>query len=151
MNEQSNVWVPSNNINLEEAALHAIKNPNNIAIAAGPGAGKTELLAHKAGYLIETDICTIPKKILAISFKTDAAKNLQERVKQRYGKEVASRFESKTFDAFAKSLLEQFLNALPEEYRPHRDYQILLDEKQIDDIVKSYITEPNPRYRNWQY
>lgn len=151
MNEQSNVWVPSNNIILEEAALHAIKNPNNIAIAAGPGAGKTELLAHKAGYLIETDICIIPKKILAISFKTDAAKNLQERVKQRYGKEVASRFESKTFDAFAKSLLEQFLNALPEEYRPHRDYQILLDEKQIDDIVKSYITEPNPRYRNWQY
>lgn len=151
MNEQSNVWFPSNNIILEEAALHAIKNPNNIAIAAGPGAGKTELLAHKAGYLIETDLCTVPKKILAISFKTDAAKNLQERVKQRYGKEVASRFESKTFDAFAKSLLEQFLNALPEEYRPHRDYQILLDEKQIDDIVKSYITEPNPNYRNWQF
>lgn len=151
MNNQSNEWVPSNNITLEEAALHAIKNPNNIAIAAGPGAGKTELLAHKAGYLIETNICAFPKKILAISFKTDAARNLQERVLQRYGKEVAGRFESKTFDAFAKGLLEQFLNALPVNYKPKKDYEIISNERNIDDIVKTYITESNAYYPNWQH
>lgn len=59
---QSIDWIPSNNIVLEEAALSAIKSVNNIAIAAGPGAGKTELLAHKAGYLIETNQCVYPKK-----------------------------------------------------------------------------------------
>lgn len=151
MSNQSNKWIPSNSIVLEEAALLAIKSLNNIAIAAGPGAGKTELLAHKAGYLIETNQCVYPKKILAISFKTDAAKNLQERVKDRYGINVSSRFESKTFDAFAKGLLDQFLNALPEEYKPNKDYEVILNDKNINDIVKSYITEPNLKYEKWQY
>lgn len=151
MNNQSIDWIPSNNIVLEEAALSAIKSVNNIAIAAGPGAGKTELLAHKAGHLIETNQCVYPKKILAISFKTDAAKNLQERVKQRYGINVSSRLESKTFDAFAKGLLDQFLNGLPEEYRPNKDYEIILSDRNINDIAKSYITEPNLRYTKWQH
>jgi len=151
MNNESTEWIPSNNISLEDAALSAIKNQNNIAIAAGPGAGKTELLAHKAGYLIETNQCVYPKKILAISFKTDAAKNLHERVEQRYGRNVSARFESKTFDAFAKGLLDQFLNGLPEEYRPHKDYEILLLDRDINEIVKSYITESNPRHTNWQH
>lgn len=151
MNKESLEWIPSNNISLEEAAFSAIKNQNNIAIVAGPGAGKTELLAHKAGYLIETNQCVYPKKILAISFKTDAAKNLHERVGQRYGKDVSARFESKTFDAFAKGLLDQFLNGLPEEYRPHKNYEILLSDKAVNEIVKSHITESNPRYSNWQH
>lgn len=151
MNYQSNEWIPSNNIVLEDAAVLAIKSQNNIAIAAGPGAGKTELLAHKAGYLIESNQCAYPKKILAISFKTDAAKNLQERVKERYGTNVSSRFESKTFDAFAKGLLDQFINALPEEYKPNKDYEVILNDKNINHIVKSYITEPNLRYVQWQY
>lgn len=151
MNNQSNEWVPSHSVVLEDAALLALKSLNNIAIAAGPGAGKTEFLAHKAGYLIETNQCVHPKKILAISFKTDAAKNLQERVKERYGINVSSRFESKTFDAFAKGLLDQFLNALPEEYKPNKDYELILYDKNINDIVKSYITESNPRYEQWQY
>ncbi|MEK4671102.1 ATP-dependent helicase [Niallia sp. FSL R7-0271] len=151
MSIDANEWLPSNNIILEDAALEAIKYPTNIAIAAGPGAGKTELLAHKAGYLIETNTCPKPKKILAISFKSDAAKNLQERVQSRYGKDVVRRFESKTFDAFSRGLLEQFLNALPEDYKPKKDYEIILNERNIDDIVKRYITETNLYYRNWQH
>ncbi len=150
MNNEANEWIPSYGVVLEDAALQAIKYPKNISIAAGPGAGKTELLAHKAGYLIERNICPYPKKILAISFKSDAAKNLQERVQKRYGKDVVSRFESKTFDAFSKGLLEQFLHALPEKYKPKKDYKIILNERTIDDIVKGYITETNLHYHNWQ-
>ncbi|MBS4203522.1 UvrD-helicase domain-containing protein [Lederbergia citrea] len=151
MSNEANEWIPSKDIVLEDAALLAIKYPENIAIAAGPGAGKTELLAHKAGYLIETNICPYPKKILAISFKSDAARNLQERVQKRYGKDVVRRFESKTFDAFSKGLLEQFLNALPKKYKPNKDYEIILNERNIDDIVKGYIKETNVHYNNWQY
>ena len=143
-------WKPSDNIVLEDAALASIKEPNNVSIVAGPGAGKTELLAHKAGYLIETGICTYPKKILAISFKVDAASNLQERVEKRYGKDVSSRFESRTFDSFAKGLLDQFLHALPEEYKPAKQYEIISNERLIDDIIKGYITDTNVFYPSWQ-
>ncbi|MCS0542935.1 UvrD-helicase domain-containing protein, partial [Aeromonas veronii] len=69
---------------------------------------------------------------------------------KRYGKDVVIRFESKTFDAFSKGLLEQFLHALPEKYKPKKDYEIILNERTIDDIVKGYITETNLHYHNWQ-
>lgn len=144
-------WKTSNDVTLEDSALLAIRASNHVAIAAGPGAGKTELLAHKAGYLIQTGICPNPKKILAISFKTDAARNLQERVELRYGKNVEIRFESKTFDAFAKGILNQFIYALPKDYQPDRDYEIILNEKSLNDIIKGYITKSNPYHPNWQH
>lgn len=144
-------WKPSDGIELEDAALKSIKETNNVSIVAGPGAGKTELLAHKAGYLIETGVCPNPKRILAISFKVDAATNLQERVEKRYGEEVSRRFESKTFDSFAKGLLDQFLNALPEEYKPAKQYEIISDERLVDDIIKRYITDTNIYYPAWQH
>ena len=63
-------WIPCDGIVLEENAETAVKETdNNILVIAGPGAGKTELLAQKASYLFQTNICRDPQKILAISFK----------------------------------------------------------------------------------
>ena len=69
-------WVPCDGIMLEEAANTAVHCSNeHVLVIAGPGAGKTELLAQKAAFLFQTDRCREPQKILAISFKTDAAQN----------------------------------------------------------------------------
>jgi DNA helicase-2/ATP-dependent DNA helicase PcrA len=148
---ESKDWIPSNGIILEDAAFQAVKQSGNVSVIAGPGAGKTELLAQKAGYLFETGECKPPHKILAISFKVDAAKNLGDRVKKRYGMAFSSRFESRTFDSFSKSLVDQFIMALPQKYRPKSDYDILFKESDLNDIVKSYITENNPYFPDWQY
>lgn len=126
---KSDEWLPKGGIILEEAALGAVKDVNNCLVIAGPGAGKTELLAQKLDYLFSTNKCISPKKILALSFKTDAASNLKERVKKRYGDEYASRFTSLTYSAFEKRILDQFRNVLPEEIRPSRDY--LIEEKEV--------------------
>ena len=48
---QSDEWLPKGGIILEEAALGAVKDANNCLVIAGPGAGKTELLAQKLEYL----------------------------------------------------------------------------------------------------
>lgn len=80
--------MPSDNIILEETAVDAIKAEGNILVVVGPGAGKTELLAQKANYLFETDKCKEPYKILAISFKKDAARNLKERVERTCRKKM---------------------------------------------------------------
>jgi superfamily I DNA/RNA helicase len=93
-------------------------------VVAGPGAGKTELLAQRACFLLEAGICPTPFRILAISFKRDAAKNLQERVRKRCG-DRAQRFDSFTLDAFAKSLVDRFLPALPDGWRPKHGYEVL--------------------------
>lgn len=117
-------WKPSDGLILEPAALDAVKDLNNSLVVAGPGAGKTELLAQKACFLLETNACVNPSKILAISFKKDAAVNLKDRIKLRLTKNLDSRFISQTFDSFAKGLLDRFLYALPEEFRPDPNYEI---------------------------
>lgn len=128
---KSDVWFPKGDIILEEAALKAVKDVTNCLVIAGPGAGKTELLAQKLDYLFSTNKCVSPKKILALSFKTDAASNLKERIKKRYGDEYASRFTSLTYSAFEKRILDQFRDTLPDVIRPARDY--LIDDW---DVIK---------------
>lgn len=128
-------WIPKGGIILEEPALGTVKDITNCLVIAGPGAGKTELLAQKLDYLFSTNKCIAPKKILALSFKTDAASNLKERVKKRYGNEYASRFTSLTYSAFEKMILDQFRNVLPENIRPSKDY-IIEDWEIIKKILE---------------
>lgn len=131
-----NGWQPNDGLTLEDEALKAVKHLGNSLVVAGPGAGKTELLAQKACFLLETNSCFNPKKILAISFKKDAASNLKERVRLRISSNLEGRFISQTFDSFAKSILDRFLNALPEDYRPNSHYEIV--DTQQNAIIKAY-------------
>jgi DNA helicase-2/ATP-dependent DNA helicase PcrA len=136
MNERKiDAWRPAG-VTLEDAALRAVKSVNNTLVIAGPGAGKTELLAQRASFLLETGLCPPPRRILAISFKRDAATNLEDRVVRRIGRQLAARFDSMTFDAFAKDLIDRFRLALPREYRPTGDYAVL-----TDDFKDKYVWE----------
>ena len=122
-------WRPSGIDDLEPAAWEALRSSRNTSVIAGPGGGKTELLAQRACYLLQNGITKFPRRILAISFKRDAAKNLKDRVSQRCGPEDAARFDSFTFDAFAKSLLDRFRSGLLENWRPSADYEILFPNR----------------------
>ncbi|EEU79922.1 TPA: ATP-dependent helicase [Enterococcus faecalis] len=121
---QKTDWLPTDGLTFEEGALNAIKDTTNTLVKAGPGSGKTELLAQKANYLLQTNLCPAPQKILAISFKKDAAVNLAERVSKRIPENKVSQFYSVTFDSFAKGLLDRFLHGIPEEWRPSDDYEV---------------------------
>lgn len=103
------LWIPANNLTLEPNALTAVKEQyRSLALTAGPGAGKTEMLAQKADFLLRTGVCHYPKRILAISFKKDASSNLKERVQLRCGKNLSQRFDSFTFHAFAKRIIDKY-------------------------------------------
>lgn len=128
-------WMPCDGIILEDNAEAVVRTNSNVLVVAGPGAGKTELLAQKASYLFQTNICGDPQKILAISFKKDAAENLKKRVIKRCGREVETRFVSITYDAFSKSILDHFRFALPEHLRPDANY-LVNDEDTIDTAFK---------------
>lgn len=102
-------WKPADGLTLEPNAMLAAKEQvRSLALTAGPGAGKTEMLAQRADFLLRTGKCRYPKRILAISFKVDASSNLKERVKRRCGTELAARFDSYTFHAFAKRIIDRF-------------------------------------------
>nr|WP_248287620.1 MULTISPECIES: ATP-dependent helicase [Chromohalobacter] len=97
---------------------------HSLALTAGPGAGKTEMLAQRADFLLRTGTCRYPKRILAISFKVDASSNLKERVKHRCGSELASRFDSYTFHAFAKRIIDRFRPVLTGDAELDAGYKI---------------------------
>ncbi|MAF58801.1 ATP-dependent helicase [Ponticaulis sp.] len=142
-------WLPSPGINLEGKALEVATANASASILAGPGAGKTELLAQRATYLLATGVCPFPKRILAISFKVDAARNLQKRVEQRCSLEFAGRFESLTLHAFAKRIVDQFREALPAHLQPSSDYRVMFPNRDIwEDFGMAYSGEV-PTIRNF--
>ena len=119
------LWRPQGVDDLEQRAWEALRETGRtVCVTAGAGAGKTEFLAQKATYLLQTGLCPQPNRILAISFKRDAARNLAERVEQRCPPRQARRFDSKTFDAFTKGLVDRFRAAIPNPYTPPANYRI---------------------------
>jgi superfamily I DNA/RNA helicase len=106
-------WQPVGRLVLEPNAITAATTTEeNVVVTAGPGAGKTELLAQRADFLLRTGQCPYPRRILAVSFKVDAARNLRDRVRRRSGEQLAARLDSFTFHAFAKRLIDSFRPAL---------------------------------------
>ncbi|WP_407364881.1 UvrD-helicase domain-containing protein [Xanthomonas campestris] len=99
-------WSPIAIKTLEPGAKAAITALHgNSMVIANPGSGKTELLAQRADFVLRTGASRYPKKILAISFKTDAAHTLRRRVRDRSGFDHAHRLNSMTFDAFARRII----------------------------------------------
>lgn len=118
-------WAPADGLSLEPNALVAAKEiERNLALTAGPGAGKTEMLAQRADFLLRTGASRYPKRILAISFKVDASQNLKARVRKRCGPELAVRFDSHTFHAFAKRIIDRFRPVLTGKDALDPDYSI---------------------------
>lgn len=118
-------WSPADGLSLEPNALAAAKEiDSNLALTAGPGAGKTEMLAQRADFLLRTGACRYPKRILAISFKVDASQNLKARVRKRCGPELEARFDSHTFHAFAKRIIDRFRPVLTGQDALDPDYSV---------------------------
>ncbi|WP_298045430.1 ATP-dependent helicase [uncultured Citricoccus sp.] len=135
-------WTPVDGITLEPNAISAVKaSTGSVVVAAGPGAGKTELLAQRADFLFRTGACLYPQRILAVSFKVDAARNLRERVRRRSGARYAARFDSFTFHAFAKRIIDNYRlaltgpDALNPDYRVDRKTRIEREQITFDDMV----------------
>lgn len=139
-------WRPRGIEDLEPDAWRALRQQSSACVVAGPGAGKTEFLAQRAAFLLETGLCPAPFRILAISFKSDAADNLAARVRKRCPPELSHRFTSLTFDAFTKSLVDRFLTAIPADWRPSRPYEIAFPNfRQVTGFLQDALfAAPNP-------
>lgn len=83
--------------------IAVITDDKHNLIVAGAGSGKTEVLITRIAYLIKRKNDSIePKRILALAFQNKAAKEIEERLNERYGIDV----EVKTFHSLGKKILE---------------------------------------------
>ncbi|MFW0778210.1 MAG: UvrD-helicase domain-containing protein [Rickettsiales bacterium] len=118
-------WQPSEGFLGSKTSDRIIREEQrNLSILAGPGSGKTEILAQRANFLLQTGACKPPQKILALSFKVDAASNIKKRVNLRCGQELIRRFDSSTFDAFFISLARRFIPLLPDWVKITSDFDV---------------------------
>jgi superfamily I DNA/RNA helicase len=142
-------WRPAGVDDLEPAAWEALRHPGSTSVVAGPGAGKTEFLAQRATFLLQTGACPPPYRILAISFKRDAAENLSARVRDRCPADQAGRFNSMTFDAFTKGLVDRFSPALPPVWRPSKPYAVVFPrDRDLRDALDRARLSARPEWQN---
>lgn len=121
-------WDLSEGILATDELMDLIEEKGSVSILAGAGSGKTEFLAQKANYLLQTGLCSWPKRVLCLSTKKEAQVNIKERIMKRCGSK-GNRFDSYTFDAFCKCIVDRFKNVLPTDIRPLSNYDIETDQK----------------------
>ena len=69
--------------------------------------------------------------------------NLAARVRERCHRQHAARFNSMTFDAFAKGLIDRFGQSLPDRWRPSPDYEIMFPtDRGYRDYLRAVTRRP---------
>ena len=88
----------------QRLAVDHINGP--VMVVAGPGTGKTQLLAMRvANILYQTD--TLPSNILCLTFTEAAATNMVERLASIIGPD-AYNVEINTFHGFGSSIIGRY-------------------------------------------
>lgn len=95
----------------QKKAVDTTEGP--VLVIAGPGSGKTELLAIRIGHILNKGLAS-PSQILCLTFTDNAALNMRERLSKLIGKD-AYRVGIFTFHSFCNYIIgrypENFYNA----------------------------------------
>ena len=87
----------------QRAAVECVEGPQ--LVVAGPGSGKTRVIAHRIAYLIQ--VCgENPFRILSVTFTNRAAREMKERVGRMLG-DQANGITMGTFHSICASILRQ--------------------------------------------
>jgi superfamily I DNA/RNA helicase len=73
-------------------------------VCAGPGTGKTATLVRRVEYLLD-ELGAEPESLLVLTFSNEAAQELEERIADRFGEQIAARIRISTFHGFGVTFL----------------------------------------------
>jgi DNA helicase II / ATP-dependent DNA helicase PcrA len=108
-------------------AIQHIHGP--IRVLAGPGTGKTEILALRIAQMLNSDAQIDPSNILCLTF-TDAARlNMRQRLSKKIGPDSAQKISIHTYHSFCSEIISQ--NA---EYFRRNELQMISELESISVI-----------------
>lgn len=107
----------------QKKAVEQVEGP--VLVVAGPGTGKTQLLAARVGYILKTTQVN-PESILCLTFTDAATVNMRARIAEFIGP-VAYRVPIFTFHAFCNMVIQENL-----DHFGIRDLDLLSDIEEIE-------------------
>ncbi|MBI4216050.1 MAG: UvrD-helicase domain-containing protein [Chloroflexi bacterium] len=107
--------------------------PGPLLILAGPGSGKTRVIAHRVAYLIQARGVS-PRRIMAVTFTNKAAREMKERLNRLLGP-TALELTVGTFHAICARILRQDGAALGLD----RSFVIYDDDEQRGLVKESLV------------
>lgn len=102
-----------------------------VLVVAGPGSGKTRVLTHRIGYLIQ-ERGVPPQNILAVTFTNKAAREMRERVDALVGAEETDGLVMGTFHALGVRILRQNPGTVAEHLQLLPNFVIYDDSDQME-------------------
>lgn len=111
----------------QREAVETVEGP--VMVIAGPGTGKTELLALRVAHILREGLAT-PSSVLCLTFTENACLNMRERLIKLIGEE-AYRVPIFTFHSFSSYIMERF----PEYFWDAASFTL------ADDIVRAELLE----------
>ncbi|MFA5791804.1 MAG: ATP-dependent DNA helicase [Candidatus Paceibacterota bacterium] len=116
----------------QKDAVDSIDGP--VMVVAGPGTGKTQILALRIGnILLKTD--TKVDEILCLTFTNSAVKAMRERLRKYIGP-AASKVKVSTFHSFGMEILDKYYGVLGLNDKPK-----LMDEKDVIALYDEVLQE----------
>lgn len=127
----------------QKQAVESTEGP--VMVIAGPGTGKTQILAARIGYILQnSDLQTFPENILCLTYTEAGAIAMRQRLISFIGTE-ANKISILTFHSFCNQLIQQY-----SDYFGHDDLrmitpieELLLIREIIDKLEKN---NPLKRY-----
>ena len=92
--------------NLNARQREAVEHPDGpVLVVAGPGTGKTQLLAARVAWLLQQPDVQ-PEQLLCLTYTDAAAGNMRERLRRLIGR-VADRVAIHTYHSFGQLVIQE--------------------------------------------
>jgi len=124
---------------LNKEQLQAVEHIDGpVAVSAGPGTGKTQILTLRIAHIIKTLGADTADSILALTFTNSGVRSMRDRLASFTDWETAYRVPIFTFHSFAQHLISSF----PEYFKDRAQFRIASDIERIElmqDILEQDI------------